>query len=127
MWGPTSVNYSVSAVTTAIDAVDSLSTSLGGLSGTNISFNNSNQTVNESSGTLQTSNGVSYRVFNVTSYSETNSDTVTIVGDGSGVDGRYYLDEQHWFRLRHRELRLDDRHDQERHHAKHQRRPLCTV
>ena len=67
-----------------MDAVNSLSTSLGGLSGTNISFNNANQTVNESSGTLQTSNNVSYRVFNVTSYSENNSDTVTIVGDGSG-------------------------------------------
>ncbi len=82
--GPAAVNYNVSAVTTAINAVNSLSTSLGGLSGTSISFNNSNQTINESSGTLQTSNGVSYRVFNVTSYSENNNDTVTINGDGSG-------------------------------------------
>ena len=82
--GPTSVNYNVSAVTTAINAANNLSSSLGGLSGTNISFNNSNQTVNESSGTLHTSGGVSYRVFNVTSYSENNADTVTINGDGSG-------------------------------------------
>ena len=82
--GPTSVNYDVSAVTTAINAVNSLSTALGSLAGTTIVFNNSNQTVNESSGTLETSNGVSYRVFNVTSYSEKNADTVTIVGDGSG-------------------------------------------
>ena len=83
--GPTAVHYNVSAVTTAINAVNSLSTALGGLSGTNISFNNANQTVNESSGVLHTNiNGVSYRVFNVTSYSETNSNTVTIVGDGSG-------------------------------------------
>ena len=82
--GPTSVNYSVSAVTTAINAVNSLSSALGGLAGTNISFNNANQTVNESSGKLETSGGVSYRVFNVTSYSENNAATVTIVGDGSG-------------------------------------------
>ena len=82
--GPTSVNYNVSAVTTAITAANSLSTALGGLSGTSISFNNANQTVNESSGTLHTSGGVSYRVFNVTSYSENNADTVTINGDGSG-------------------------------------------
>ncbi len=83
--GPTSVNYNVSAVTTAIAAANSLSSSLGGLTGTNISFNNSNQVVNESSGALYTNvNGVNYRVFNVTSYSENNNDTVTIVGDGSG-------------------------------------------
>ena len=71
-------------MTTAINAVNSLSTSLGGLAGTTISFNNANQTVNESAGTLETSNGVSYRVFNVTSYSENNASTVTINGDGSG-------------------------------------------
>jgi uncharacterized repeat protein (TIGR01451 family) len=82
--GPTSVNYSISAVTAAINAVNSLNTTLAGLSGTNISFNNSNQTVNESSGTLHTVGGVTYRVFNVTSYSETNQNTVTINGDGSG-------------------------------------------
>ena len=82
--GPTSVNYNVSAVTTALDAIDTLSTSLGGLSGTNITFNNANQTVNESSGALRTSEGVTYRVFNVTSYSENNGDVITIKGDGSG-------------------------------------------
>ena len=82
--GPTSINYHVSALTTAINAVNSLSTALGALPGTSISFNNSNQTVNESSGMLETNGGLSYRVFNVTSYSENNSDTVTINGDGSG-------------------------------------------
>jgi uncharacterized repeat protein (TIGR01451 family) len=82
--GPTSVNYNVSAVTTALDAIATLNTSLGGLSGTNIAFNNANQTVNESSGVLQTTGGVTYRVFNVTSYSENNGDVVTINGDGSG-------------------------------------------
>ena len=82
--GPTSVNYNVSAVMTAINAANSLSTAIGALPGTSISFNNSNQTVNESSGMLETSGGVNYRVFNVTSYSENNSDTVTINGDASG-------------------------------------------
>jgi uncharacterized repeat protein (TIGR01451 family) len=82
--GPTSVNYNVTAVTTALNEIGSLSTSLGGLAGTSIKFNNANQTVNESSGTLQTSGGITYRVFNVTSYSENNGDVVTIVGDGSG-------------------------------------------
>ncbi len=82
--GPTSVNYNVSAVTTAINAANSLSTALGGLPGANITFNNANQTVNESSGLLETTGGVTYRVFNVTSYSETNANTVTINGDGSG-------------------------------------------
>ena len=81
--GPTSVNYNVSAVTTAAAAINSLSTSLGGLSGTSIAFNNNTVTINESSGKLQTAGGVTYRVFNVTSYSE-NNNTVTINGDGSG-------------------------------------------
>ncbi len=82
--GPSSVNYGVSAVTTAINAANSLSSAIGALSGTNISFNNSNPTINESSGALKTTGGVTYRVFNVTSYSESTSNTVTINGDGSG-------------------------------------------
>jgi choice-of-anchor A domain-containing protein len=82
--GPTSVNYNVSAVTTALSTVNGLSTSLGGLPGTSITLNNANQTVNESSGELQTTGGNTYRVFNVTSYSENNGDVVTISGDGSG-------------------------------------------
>ena len=60
--GPTSVNYNVANVTTALNTINSLSTSLGGLSGTNISFNNSNQTVNESSGMLGTSGGVEFQL-----------------------------------------------------------------
>ncbi len=82
--GPTSVNYSVSAVTTAINAVNSLSSSLGALSGTNITFTNTSQSINESAGKLETTGGVTYRVFNVSSYSANNADTVTIAGDGSG-------------------------------------------
>ncbi len=82
--GPTSVNYSVANVATALNTINTLNTSLGALAGTSISFNNSNQTVNESAGTLGTVGSVTYRVFNVTSYSENNGDLVTIVGDGSG-------------------------------------------
>ncbi len=82
--GPTSVNYNVSAVTAAANAINSLSAALGGLTGTNISFNNSSTTINESAGALQTAGGVTYRVFNVTSYSENNANTVTVNGDGSG-------------------------------------------
>jgi hypothetical protein len=70
-------------VTTASSQVNSLSSSLGGLSGTNLAINGT-QTINESSGVLQTANGITYRVFNVTSYSESNSGFVTIAGDGSG-------------------------------------------
>ncbi len=71
-------------MTTALNAIGHLSTSLGGLSGTNIAFNNNSMTINESAGALQTVGGVTYRVFNVTSYSENNGDVVTINGDGSG-------------------------------------------
>jgi hypothetical protein len=80
--GPTSVNYSVSAVTSAINTVNSLSSSLAGL-GSNLVINGT-QTINESAGQLNTVNGVTYRVFNVTSYSENNGNVVTINGDGSG-------------------------------------------
>jgi uncharacterized repeat protein (TIGR01451 family) len=80
--GPASVNYNVSSVTSAISTVTSLSSSLAGL-GTPIAING-NQTINESSGQLDTVNGVTYRIFNVTSYSENDGKLVTINGDGSG-------------------------------------------
>jgi uncharacterized repeat protein (TIGR01451 family) len=80
--GPTSVNYNVAAVTTALNTVTALSNSLAGL-GNNISING-NQTINESAGQLDTVNGVAYRVFNVTSYNENDGKVVTINGDGSG-------------------------------------------
>ena len=82
--GPTSVNYNVSAVTTARNAIVSLSTALAALPGTNLAIGSGDQTVNESSGMLETSNGISYRVFNVTSYAMTAGHNLTIVGDGSG-------------------------------------------
>src|SRR5208282_1183882 len=81
--GPTSVNYSDPAVTSAFSAVDSLNLSLTGIPGTSLAINGT-QTINESAGTLETIGGVTYRVFNVTSYSEGNGNLVTIVGDGSG-------------------------------------------
>jgi uncharacterized repeat protein (TIGR01451 family) len=80
--GPASVNYNVGAVTSAISTVTNLSASLAGL-GNNIAING-NQTINESAGQLDTINGVTYRVFNVTSYSENDGKLVTINGDGSG-------------------------------------------
>src|SRR5262249_55273795 len=82
--GPTSVNYGVSAVTTARNLEISLSSGLGGLSGTNLAIGSGNQSVNESPGALQTYGGVSYRVFNVTSYSMAAGNNLTIGGDGSG-------------------------------------------
>jgi hypothetical protein len=79
---PTSINYNVAAVTTALNTVSTLSNSLAG-QGTNIAINGT-QTINESAGQLYTVNGFTYRVFNVTSYSETDGKMVTINGDGSG-------------------------------------------
>jgi len=80
--GPTSVNYSVAAVTTALNDVLSLNSSLAGLG--NALAINGNQTINESAGQLDTVNGVTYRVFNITSYSSGDGKLLTINGDGSG-------------------------------------------
>jgi hypothetical protein len=80
--GPTSVNYSVPEVTAALSQVSSLNSSLAGL-GTSLAISGT-QTINESAGQLVTVGGFSYRVFNVTSYSENDGKLVTINGDGSG-------------------------------------------
>jgi hypothetical protein len=88
--GPTSVNYGVTAVqddlTTGVTNLTNLSNAFVGL-GNNIALSGT-QTVNESAGQLDTLtiNGVtqSYRVFNVTSYSQTNGNNLTINSDGSG-------------------------------------------
>jgi PEP-CTERM motif len=80
--GPTSVNYSQSNVTTDLANLGALSTSLAGL-GANLALNGT-QTVNESAGILDTINGVTYRIFNVTSYSSGDGKMLTIDGDGSG-------------------------------------------
>ena len=80
--GPTSVNYNVANVTTALNTVNSLSSSLAGL-GTSLVISG-NQTINASAGQLATVGGVTYRIFNVTSYSENDGKLVTINSDGSG-------------------------------------------
>jgi hypothetical protein len=80
--GPTSVNYAVAAVTNALNTVNSLNSSLAGL-GSNLAINGT-QAINESAGQLDTVNGVTYRVFNVTSYTENNGNLVTINSDGTG-------------------------------------------
>ncbi len=80
--GPTAVNYGAGPVNTDLGNLASLSSSLAGL-GSNLALTGT-QTVNESSGQLDTVNGVTYRIFNVTSYSEINGTLLTIKGDGSG-------------------------------------------
>jgi len=80
--GPTPINYSVAAVTSALNAVNSLNSSLAGL-GNGLVINGT-QTINESAGQMDTINGVTYRVFNITSYSSGDGKLLTINGDGSG-------------------------------------------
>lgn len=81
------VSYGVSSVTSALDTVNALNTSLN-VSGTNVSIGTGagqTLTINESAGTLQTINGVTYRVFTVTGFNTTNSNILTINGNGSGA------------------------------------------
>jgi choice-of-anchor A domain-containing protein len=79
--GPTSVNYNVSAVGTALSAVNTLSTTLGGEAGTSIVISG-NQTISVSSGTLDAAGN---EVFKVTSYTEGNGNVLTIIGNGHNV------------------------------------------
>jgi choice-of-anchor A domain-containing protein len=80
--GPSAINLNDAVVTTALNAVNALSSSLAGL-GNDVAINGT-QTINESDGLLVTVNGVSYRVFNVTSFHMGDNDVLTIKGDGSG-------------------------------------------
>src|SRR5258708_1364528 len=80
--GPTPINYGVAAVTSALNAVNSLNSSLAGF-GNGLVINGT-QTINESAGQMDTINGVTYRVFNITSYSSGDGKLLTINGDGSG-------------------------------------------
>jgi choice-of-anchor A domain-containing protein len=79
--GPISVNYNVTAVTSAITTINALSTTLGSEAGTSITING-NQTINASSGTLD-ANGD--EVFSVTSYHEGDGNILTINGNGDNV------------------------------------------
>ncbi len=79
------VNYSVAAVTSALDTVNALNTTLGALPGTNVAING-NTTINASDGTFSAS-GTGYtnvRVFDVTSFSLKNGQTLAINGDANG-------------------------------------------
>ncbi len=80
--GPTAVNYGVGDVTTALSTMSSLSSSLTG--GHAIAINGT-QTIDASTGLLATIGGITYRIFNVTSYSSNDGKMLTINGDGSGA------------------------------------------
>jgi hypothetical protein len=84
--GPSSVNYNVSAVSSALSTVNSLNSSLN-VAGTsehiNLSGSGQSLTVNESAGTLRTINGITYSVFTVSSFIFNNGTTLTINGNGS--------------------------------------------
>src|SRR5262249_31563112 len=79
------VNYNVSAVTSALNTVNALNTTLGALPGTNVAING-NTTINASNGMFSAS-GTGYtnvRVFNVTSFSLGHGETLRINGDANG-------------------------------------------
>jgi PEP-CTERM motif-containing protein len=82
--GPASVNYGVSGVQTLINNFATYQEGLSSVSGTNIAISG-NQVINASAGSLQLINGVEDEVFDVTSYSEADGDTVTIDGNGDNV------------------------------------------
>jgi uncharacterized repeat protein (TIGR01451 family) len=82
--GPASVNYGAAVVTTALNTVNSLSSSLAGLGATASIAISGTQTINESAGELDTVNGVTYRIFSIKSYSSGDGKLLTINGDGSG-------------------------------------------
>ncbi len=84
--GPTKVNYSQSNVTADLSLLRTLSDNLGGVAGTSVSLlNAATQTINAASGQLYTSQGVTYRVFNISSVQDQNGQILTINGDGSGA------------------------------------------
>jgi choice-of-anchor A domain-containing protein len=78
--GPTSVNYSVAAVTSALSEVNSLSSTLGGEAHTDVAISG-NQTIDINTGTLDANGNY---VFNITSYSENDGNVLTLVGDPGG-------------------------------------------
>jgi hypothetical protein len=79
------VHYDVTAVTSALNTVNALNSSLGGVAGFGITISGT-QAINASQGTPFTDGGgVHYLVFNVTSYSEGNTNQVTINNDPTGA------------------------------------------
>jgi len=81
--GPTSVNYGVTDVGNALATVNLLSANLAAAAGNGLALSGT-QTVNQSAGMLDTINGVSYYVFNVTSYSANDGNVLTVNGNGTG-------------------------------------------
>jgi hypothetical protein len=78
------VNYGVSAVTSALNTVNALNSTLGALPGTSIAING-NTTINAASGTFSAS-GAGYtnaRVFTVSSFLLNNGQAITINGNGT--------------------------------------------
>jgi hypothetical protein len=78
------VNFNDANVTTALNTVNALNTSLGGETGTAISIGTGNGqilTVNASAGVLDANGN---RVFTVTGFNTTNGNTLTINGDAAG-------------------------------------------
>jgi hypothetical protein len=75
------VNYGVGAVATAFSTVRSLNSVLGAEGGTNLVINGST-TINGSAGMLDASGN---RVFTVSSFNTTNSDVITVNGNGSNI------------------------------------------
>ena len=86
------VNYSVGGVNATMNALNTLSSTLGAKSGTNIAINtnglpddsaNTSQTVLASLGAATVIDGNTYRVFNVTSFTTNNGEDLIIKADSS--------------------------------------------
>src|SRR5262249_29304077 len=78
------INYGVSAVTSALNTVNALNSTLGALPGTGVAIND-NTTINASSGTFSAS-GAGYtnaRVFTVSSFVLNTGQAITINGNGT--------------------------------------------
>src|SRR5437667_6711527 len=73
------VAYNFASVTSALNTVNNLNTTLGSEAGTNVNINGST-TINASAGTLDASGN---RVFTVTGFNTTNSNVLTIHGSGT--------------------------------------------
>jgi hypothetical protein len=83
--GPTSVAYNQANVTADLASLSFLNASLGAATNqTGLAIVPGGQTINENAGALDTINGITYRVFNVTSVNDTKGNLITIKGDGSG-------------------------------------------
>lgn len=93
--GPSSVNYSVSGVSTDIANLVSLQDDVLGVSTdslSNVAIGTGHTAINEADGTLETIDGETDRVFNITSYTAGSAAVITINGDGSGDNVVFIFD-----------------------------------